>query len=67
VGKIGVLGVLRLRAIKPFLCDKSAKRFAQDDGFIGGLEIRLVRYPSKKSQALRMTALFGKLAIWLVG
>jgi hypothetical protein len=29
---------LRLRAIKPTVCDRSAKRFAQDDGFVGGLK-----------------------------
>ena len=28
--------VLRLRATKPAVCDRSAKRFAQDDGFVGG-------------------------------
>ena len=33
-----IAGVLRLRAIKPSVCDRSAKRFAQDDGFVGGLE-----------------------------
>jgi hypothetical protein len=60
MGKISILGVLRLRAIKPSVCDRSAKRFAQDDGFVGGLkglEIQLVGYAentkrSKKSQAL---------------
>jgi hypothetical protein len=31
-----IAGVLRLRAIKPSVCDRSAKRFAQDDGFVGG-------------------------------
>ena len=31
-------GVLRLRAIKPLLCDRSAKRFAQDDGFVEEVE-----------------------------
>jgi hypothetical protein len=30
--------VLRLRAIKLSVCDKYAKRFAQDDGFVGGLK-----------------------------
>jgi hypothetical protein len=55
-----IAGVLRLRAIKPFVCDRSAKRFAQDDGFVGGLEIQVVGYAentkrSKKSQALGMT------------
>jgi hypothetical protein len=43
--------------------DRSAKRFAQDDGFVGGLENTLVGYAentkrSKKSQALEMTILF---------
>jgi hypothetical protein len=33
-----IAGVLRLRAIKPSACDISAKRFAQDDGFVGGLK-----------------------------
>jgi hypothetical protein len=59
-------GVLRLRAIKPSVCDRSAKRFAQDDGFVGGLkglERQLVGYAentkrSKKSQPLRMTILW---------
>ena len=31
-----VAGVLRLRAIKPSLDDRSAGRFAQDDGFVEG-------------------------------
>jgi hypothetical protein len=33
-----IAGVLRLRAIKRSVCDRSAKRFAQDDGFVGGLK-----------------------------
>ena len=33
-----IAGVLRLRAIRPAVCDRSAKRFAQDDGFVGGLK-----------------------------
>jgi hypothetical protein len=33
-----IAGVLRLRAIKPSVCDSSAKRFAQDDGFVAGLK-----------------------------
>jgi hypothetical protein len=46
---------LRLRAIKTAVYDRSAKRFAQDDGFVGGLETQLVGYAentkrSKKSQ-----------------
>ena len=62
MGRISIAGVLRLRAIKPSVCDRSAKRFAQDDGFVRGLEIQLVGYAentkrSKKSQALRMTIL----------
>jgi hypothetical protein len=39
---ISIAGVLRLRAIKPIVCDRSAKRFAQDDGFVGGLKIQLI-------------------------
>jgi hypothetical protein len=31
-----VAGVLRLRATSRPLCDRSAWRFAQDDGFVGG-------------------------------
>jgi hypothetical protein len=55
-----IAGVLRLRAIKLCVYDRSAKGFAQDDGFVGGLEIQLVGYAentkrSKKSQALIMT------------
>jgi hypothetical protein len=49
--------VLRLRAIKPTVCDRSAKRFAQDDGFVAGLEMQVVRISIEK--ALRMTALSG--------
>src|SRR5580658_10362179 len=50
---------LRLRAISRPLCDRSARRFAQDDGFVGG-EKHPVGYAentkrSKKSQALGMT------------
>jgi hypothetical protein len=30
-----IAGVLRLRAISRSLCDRSARRFAQDDGFVG--------------------------------
>jgi hypothetical protein len=30
-----IAGVLRLRAINPSLCDGSARRFAQDDDFVG--------------------------------
>jgi hypothetical protein len=33
-----IAGVLRLRAINSSVCDRSAKRFAQDDGFVGGLK-----------------------------
>jgi hypothetical protein len=42
--KVSTLGVLQLRAIKPAVYDRSAKRFAQDDGFVRGLEIQLVVY-----------------------
>jgi len=30
--------VLRLRAIKPSVCNRAAKRFAQDDDFVGALK-----------------------------
>jgi hypothetical protein len=33
-----IAGVLRLRAIKLSVYDRAAKRFAQDDGFVGGLK-----------------------------
>jgi hypothetical protein len=36
--KIGTLEVLRLRAINPLLGHRSARRFAQDDGLVGGLK-----------------------------
>jgi hypothetical protein len=32
--------VLRLRALKLSVCDRSAQRFAQDDGFVGGLKYK---------------------------
>ena len=37
-----IVGVLRLRAMNPLLSDRSAWRFAQDDGFVGGLKNSLV-------------------------
>jgi hypothetical protein len=37
-----IAGVLRLRAIGRPLCDRSAWRFAQDDGFVGLKNFRLV-------------------------
>jgi hypothetical protein len=49
MGKKSILGVLRLRAIKAAICDRSAKRFAQDDGFVRGLEIQLVVGVLKKT------------------
>jgi hypothetical protein len=33
-----IAGVLRLRAPSRPLCDSSTRRFAQDDGFVGGLK-----------------------------
>ena len=49
--------------MKLSVCDPSAKRFAQDDGFVGGLEYKWLnmqktRKDQKKSQALRMTILW---------
>jgi hypothetical protein len=53
-----IAGVLRLRAIEPSACDGSAKRFAQDDGMVWGLEIQLVGHGEntrRSSQALGIT------------
>jgi hypothetical protein len=62
MGQISVLGVLRLRAMKPFVMRRSARRFAQDDAFFEGTEKYLVGCKnakrSKKSQDLRMTVLW---------
>src|SRR5271154_3164987 len=44
-----IAGVLRLRAISRPLCNRSARRFAQDDGFVGGSRnIRLVVQKTRK-------------------
>jgi len=60
-----IAGVLRLRATIAVSADESARRFAQDDGFVGGLkkEKRRVRCAEKakklkKSQTLGMTVLW---------
>jgi hypothetical protein len=54
-----IAGVLRLRAMSPLFCDRAAKRFAQDDGFVGGLKYSWLDAENmkrlKKSQALAMT------------
>jgi hypothetical protein len=34
MGKISILAVFRLRAIDPLVCNRPARRFAQDDGFV---------------------------------
>jgi hypothetical protein len=53
-----ILGVLRLRARNPLLSDRSARRFAQDDGLVGVLKNLLVGCVKttkiKKSQTLLM-------------
>ena len=56
MGRLSSAGVLRLRAIKPSVCDRSAKRFAQDDGFVRSLkyswlDMQKTQKRSKKSQA----------------
>ena len=60
-----IAGVLRLRAINTLICDRSARRFAQDDAFLEGVEKHLVGSKntgrSKKSQALGMTK--GRVAL----
>src|SRR5216683_6142194 len=65
MGKTSILGVLRLRAVNPLLGDRSARRFAQDDGLVGVLKNILVGCTKtreiKKSQPLRMTALWRRL------
>ena len=45
---VSIAGVLRLRAINPLLCDRSARRFAQDDGFAEGTEEHLVAYEKRE-------------------
>jgi hypothetical protein len=56
---ISIAGVLRLRAVSPVLSDRSARRFAQDDDSVVGIEnigsSAKNTKRSKKSQALRMT------------
>ena len=37
MGKISTAEVLRLRATSALSCDKSVRRFAQDDDFVGVL------------------------------
>src|SRR5580692_1008042 len=63
MGKLSTAEVLRLRARSAVSRDPSVRRSAQDDDFVGGLEIQMVGYAentkrSKKSQALRMTILW---------
>jgi hypothetical protein len=54
-----IAGILRLRAINPPVCDRSVRRFAQDDGFVVEVENIWLGVQnaerSKKSQALGMT------------
>ena len=61
--KLSTPEVLRLRATSAVSPDLSVRRSAQDDGFVGGLEYNWLNLQktqkSKKSQALRMTALSG--------
>src|ERR1700722_18479712 len=45
-----IAGVLRLRAISRPLCDRSARRFAQDDGFVGVKSILLATQRTRKDQ-----------------
>jgi hypothetical protein len=41
---------LRLRAISRPLCDRPARRFAQDDGFVGVKSIRLATQKTRKDR-----------------
>ena len=43
-GRTSIAEVLRLRAINSLIRDRSAKRFAQDDAFVEGLEKHLVGF-----------------------
>jgi hypothetical protein len=45
-----IAGVLRLRAISRPLCDRPARRFAQDDGFVGVKSIRLATQKTRKDR-----------------
>jgi hypothetical protein len=54
-----IAGVLRLRAIKPSVRDRSAKRFAQDDGFVGGWKY-MESINTEKGRRLR--AIFDQIA-----
>ena len=45
-----IAGVLRLRAISRPLCDRSARRFAQDDSFVGVKSIRLATQKTRKDR-----------------
>src|SRR5580704_5112335 len=45
-----IAGVLRLRAISRPLCDRSARRFAQDDGFVGVKSTRLATQKTRKDR-----------------
>src|ERR1700742_1143698 len=64
---ISIAGVLRLRAVSPVLSDRSARRFAQDDDSVVGIKnigsSAKNTKRSKKSQALRMTNLWGSQKI----
>jgi hypothetical protein len=56
MGKLSTAEVLRLRAIKRVSGENLWRRSAQDDGFVGGLEIQLAGYAEtpkdRKSQRL---------------
>jgi hypothetical protein len=66
-----IVGVLRLRAINPLLSDRSARRFAQDDGLVGILKNLLVGCTKttkiKKVKSSQDDGLVGVLNNSLVG
>src|ERR1700733_9992844 len=52
-----IAGVLRLRATSRPLCDRSARRFAQDDGFVGLKNLRLAAHKTRKARRLAWSVL----------
>jgi hypothetical protein len=66
MGKIKAAGVLRLRAPSAVSYDQSLRRFAQDDGFVGGLKKyipnKLGRLEGKHPNKLPIVGLLAFLA-----
>jgi hypothetical protein len=54
MGKISTLGVLRLRAMKPSVCDRSVTRSAEDDDFVVSWEMQ--KTASSRTSIVRQTS-----------